>query len=536
MKSQPHRQPRFGRSACLASSLFAVLLHASPAMAQGKQPIAPITRYTGDILVKWHDGGNAAAAKTQDKVLTVASATGLPLSVKRPLSSNSTLVSIKGVAPETAPQIAAALARDPRIAAAEPDRWLLPSRLPNDPEFSSQLSHQPPVGATIGGANLATAWDRSTGTSSVVIAILDTGVLPHPDLQGRLLPGYDFITESARANDGDGRDGDATDAGDGATATECGTGSPGVGASGNSWHGTRVASVAGAATNNGSGIAGVDWAARILPVRVSGKCGARLSDVLDAMRWSAGLAVSNVPANPTPARVLNISLGGGDCSTFEQQAIDDVAAVGAVVVAAAGNTAGAPEAPGSCARVVSVTAHVDNGDSAHYASIGPQVTLSAPGGGCPTLQTSYTSGQPSCTTPSFIRTLSNSGNTPGSYTVVNSLGTSFAAPLTSGVVGLMLAIRPSLTPEQIIAGLRQSTRPHPANTYCTSAAGQGKCGSGLLDANGAVAYAQSLSAPPPSNGGGGGGGAIALWLSAVLFMLGACVLIATARTPTTSRR
>jgi len=528
----------------------AAMLLPLPALAQGKHPLTEPVRYTGDIMVKWRDeantkgtAGSTAQASTGDKLLTVASATGLPLTLKRTLSGENALVSIKGLDPAEAPRVAEALARDPRVAAAEPDRWLRPTRTPSDPEFNAQTNLHAPAGANLGGANLPAAWDRSIGSTSIVVAVIDTGVLPHPDLQGRLLPGYDFIAEVARANDGDGRDGDPTDAGDRATVAECGSGSPGIGANGNSWHGTRVASVVGAITNNGSGIAGADWSARLLPVRVSGKCGARLSDVLDAMRWSAGLAVNNVPNNPTPARVLNISLGGGSCSSFEQQAIDDVAAVGSVVVAAAGNNAGAPEAPGNCARVVSVTAHVDNGDSAHYASVGPEVTLSAPGGGCPTLQTSYTGGTASCATPSFIRTLSNTGDTPGSYTVVDSIGTSFAAPLTSGVVSMMLALRPSLTPAQIIDGLRQSARPHPANTYCTSAAGAGKCGAGLLDANAALAYAQNpgggsgggSGGSGNTGGGGGGGGSVPLWLSALLLLLGAGAC-AIARSTTTARR
>lgn len=536
----------FSTAARRCASLIAVSSMATllslPAAAQGKQPRVEPVRYTGDILVKWRDDAEASSGTPRDKhstdkVLTLASATGLPLTLKRPLSGkDGTLVAIKGLHPAQAPDVAAALAQDPRVAAAEPDRWLRPVRVPNDPGFSSQTALHAPVGALVGGANLPAAWDRTTGSTSIVVAVIDTGVLPHPDLQTRLLPGYDFIAEVARANDGDGRDGNAADAGDGATVAECSSGSPGVGVDGNSWHGTRVAGVVGALTNNGTDIAGVDWAARILPVRVSGKCGARLSDVLDGMRWAAGLSVGGVPDNPTPARVLNISLGGGSCSSFEQQAINDVAAVGALVVAAAGNNAGAPEAPGNCSGVISVTAHVENGDSAHYASVGPEVTISAPGGGCPTMQTNYSGGTPTCASPSTMRTLSNSGNTPGSYIVVDSLGTSFAAPVVSGVASMMLAINPGLTPAQIIEGMRRTARPHPAGTYCTTAAGNGTCGAGLLDASAAVAYAQNPGGPSTpgggtgggtgSGGGGGGGGALSLVLSAALLLLGvgACAI------------
>jgi serine protease len=137
----------------------------------------------------------------------------------------------------------------------------------------------PPTNS-LGGANLLRAWDRSRGSASIVVAVVDSGYLPHPDLVGRIVAGYDFITSTSVSQDGDGRDADPTDPGDYVpSGTSCGDDS---GPSNSTWHGTRVASVLGAMTNNGQDIAGVDWNARIQPVRVSGRCGALLSDTMTA--------------------------------------------------------------------------------------------------------------------------------------------------------------------------------------------------------------------------------------------------------------
>jgi serine protease len=288
--------------------------------------------------------------------------------------------------------------------------------------------------------------------------------------------------------------------------------------------------VLGAVTNNGLGIAGVDWSARIQPVRVSGQCGALLSDTVDGMRWAGGLSVPNVPANPTPARVVNVSLGGGTCSSIEQQAINDLNAAGVVVVAAAGNSAGAVEAPADCTGVVAVTAHANDGENASFANVGPQVTISAPGGGCGNSKVATVLGVPTCTAPggqSFIRTLSNDGaTTTGNFTIVSSQGTSFATPMVSGVVALMLSLNTSLTPAQVTTALKSSARAHPANTFCTTGSNTGMCGAGLLDADAALTAAvgtPATSTPAPStssSGGGGGGGAMSPWSASLLLLIG----------------
>jgi len=518
----------------IAATLLAVTacwsLPATAQATQGTQATTarPTPVYTGNYIVRWRDGSQSVSSS---QMRTVEANTGLTLNVKRSMAGTLQLLSVadaKGDAPEA---VAARLRQDPRIADAVPDRWLrLHDTVPNDPEFAVNQPYMGPPSQVVGGANLPRAWDRSRGSSGIVVAVVDTGYLPHPDLADRLVPGYDFISTTTVSNDGDGRDSDATDPGDFVPA---GTTCPdGTGQANSTWHGTRVAGVLGALTNNGVGIAGVDWAARIQPVRVSGRCGALLSDTVDGMRWAGGLAVPGVPGNPTPAKVVNISLGGGTCSTIEQQAVNDLNAAGVVVVAAAGNSAGAVEAPADCTGVIAVTAHANDGENASYANVGPQVAISAPGGGCGNSRVVMVGTTPTCSSPggsSVIRTPSNAGTTTATtYLISNSAGTSFASPMVAGVVSMMFAVNVALTPAQVTAGLKSSARPHPANTFCTTGTNVGKCGAGLLDADGALAAAANpaaVAAPAPatpaaSSGGGGGGGAMTPWSAGVLLVIG----------------
>ena len=361
--------------------------------------------------------------------------------------------------------IARKIAADPDVEYAEPDAIVYPTLTPNDPQFSRQWH----LTDTMGGINAPTAWDITTGSINTVVAVIDTGRTPHPDLDARMLPGYDLITEATRANDGDGRDADANDEGDWTTAADKAaiTSASCTERTSSSWHGTLVAGVIGATTQNGTGLAGIDWAARILPVRVLGKCGGTTSDVVDAMMWAAGNPVPGLPDNPNPAKILNLSLGGaGSCSNSEQTVINQLVASGKIIVVSAGNeNSSADQAPASCPGVINVAAVARNGSKASYSSFGGKVTLAAPGGD-----------------GGDLITLSNTGTTVQSAaTISGTSGTSFSAPVVSGVISLMLALRPDLDSVAVTRILAASARPFPDSTCDTSI-----CGAGIVDAAAAL--------------------------------------------------
>lgn len=403
----------------------------------------------------------------------------------------------------------------PDVAWVEPDVRIPRLQVPDDPRFGQQWHLQAPDGVTnFSGLNLTGAWVDTTG-SSTVVAVVDTGVrLSHPEFQSlgpRLLPGYDFVSEVEFANDSNGRDGDAADPGD--WVTRLGNASAvqqmvDAGACGNfqidpnldksSWHGTFIAGQIAAGTNNTLGVAGLNWAARVLPVRVSGKCGALLSDLLDGLRWAAGLTVTGTPPNPNPARVINLSFGGGlPCSPAYQSTIDAVSRtdllagrLGSLVVVAAGNEDRALARPADCNGVMAVAAVRKDGAKARYSSFGRNVALAAPGGsdegGVGTL---------------LLSTDNDGPTSPGLDTYGYKQGTSFAAPQAAGVASLMLAINPFLTPRQLVERMKAGARPHTTAATTGLAASCGSpgmgacncttttCGAGLLDANTSVQLA-----------------------------------------------
>lgn len=411
------------------------------------------------------------------------------------------------VQPGSGETIAVTLARlraDPEVETADIDQRRFAHALPDDPLFTGQWYLQSAQPSAI---DAVTAWDTTTGRSDVVIAELDTGVrYDHPDLlaisaSGRLLPGYDFITDATVANDGNGRDADASDPGDWVTSADAATSAfSGCTVENSSWHGTRVAGILGALSNNGSGIAGVTWKPQILPVRVLGKCGGFDSDILDAMRWAAGLHVTGVPDNPHPAQIINMSLGGkGSCSSAEQTVINEVIAAGAAVFVSAGNEGGPVDSPANCAGVAGIAGIRQAGTKVGYSSLGPEAALAAPAGNCVN-----TSG--ACLFP--IDTTVNMGTTVpagNGYTdAVNpNLGTSFSAPIVSGIAGLMFSVNSNLRPAQLIARLKEGAKPFPVSSdptvpNCHVPAGSNDlqtsecnctaqtCGAGMANAPGAL--------------------------------------------------
>jgi len=381
----------------------------------------------------------------------------------------------------------AALAREvsalPGVEYAEPDTILHPAAVPNDPRFVEQWDLSAPTapaaGSTLVGANLLPAWDVTTGASDVVVAVIDTGITAHADLAGQVLPGYDMITDAQIANDGSARDADPSDPGDWITSTESASGFfAGCGASNSSWHGTHVAGTIAAVSNNSLGVAGIAPGSKILPIRALGKCGGYTSDIVDGMRWAAGLSVTGAPTNPNPAAVLNLSLGGsGACSTTQQAAINDITAVGSTVVVAAGNSNvdAANAQPANCAGVVTVAATGSTGSRAYYSNYGSLVELAAPGG-----DTKLTPGP-------ILSTLNAGTTSPGTDTYVGYQGTSMATPHVAGVAALVKSVNPSLAPAALLSVLQNTSAAFPAGSTCSTA----NCGRGMLDASAAVSSAAS---------------------------------------------
>jgi len=362
---------------------------------------------------------------------------------------------------DEARQLAAELkSRDANVEYAEPDRIMVPLATPTDPSYTQQWD----LYEATGGINAPAAWDKSTG-AGINVAVIDTGYRPHADLSGQIMQGYDFISTTTIANDGGGRDTDASDPGDWTPAGSCGTGVPAADQN-SSWHGTHVAGTIAAKTNNGLGIAGIAYNAKIVPARVLGRCGGYTSDIADAIVWASGGTVTGVPANANKARVLNLSLGGtGACDTTTQNAINSARSRGAVVVVAAGNsnTNALNSNPGNCSGVITVAATNRAGGKASYSNYGTNVTIAAPGGD---------SGA------GILSTLNSGTTTPASDNYAWYMGTSMATPHVAGVVALMLAANPNLTPDDVAAKLKSTARAFPA--ACSG------CGAGIVNAAAAV--------------------------------------------------
>ncbi len=372
--------------------------------------------------------------------------------------------------------IARRIAQDPDVLDVLPDRLFFPQLTPTDPQYTNQWNL-----TQANGINMPAAWDITTGSSNMVIAILDTGYLNHADLSGRWIGGYDFVSNTDRSNDSNLRDADATDPGDWVTAMEAAS-APLIGCpvTDSRWHGTAMAGIIAANANNATGIAGINWNAKLLPVRVVGKCGGYESDIIDAMRWSVGIPVPGVPDNPNKAKLLNVSLAAvGSCSPAYQSAIDDVTGKGVTIIVSAGNNGALVSnySPGNCNGVITIGAVDKNGGLPGYANTGAAVAVAAPGG--------------SGTGNTAIPTTLDSGTT----TAVNDsiyaelTGTSIAAAHATGVASLMLTLNPVLLPSQIKYFLKNTAGAFPDAVALGSATNcnVNLCGGGIVDARSVLA-------------------------------------------------
>jgi serine protease len=465
-----------------------------------------ITAPSGRVIVQWRN--KQSSSLRTDRIPKASSLTAVQLRHQQTISDNlEVLETADALSSEDFARLLQRLNADPSIQYAAPDLHRQRHAVTSDPLLYEQwylLSTQP--AATRSDA----AWDLTQGSSSTIIAVLDTGIrFDHPDIGatvsgGKALPGYDFISNAAVANDGTGRDADASDPGDWVTTgdqaqsifADCE-------ASNSSWHGTRVAGLVGALTNNGQGVAGAAWNARVLPIRVLGKCGGFDSDIIAGMRWAAGLPVSGVPTNATPATIINMSLGSeGQCTAAYQAAIDEIVAAGVLVVASAGNDGGVVDAPANCAGVLGVAGLRHAGSKVGFSNLGPEIGISAPAGNCVNVGV----GQP-CLFAIAVAT--NSGTTtPAASTYTDrinyNIGTSFSAPMVAAGAALMRSVNAALSPSQMITLLQSSATAFPADgslpachvpasaddvqtTQCNCTTNT--CGAGMLNSGAAVAAA-----------------------------------------------
>ena len=358
------------------------------------------------------------------------------------------------------------LAADPNVEYVEVDRLNTIRLTPNDTRYGEQWGYSGTYGIK---ANQA--WDVTNGAGSVV-AVLDTGITAHSDLAANLLPGYDFINDTAVSNDGNGRDNDPSDPGDWVSANQCGGTHA---AQSSSWHGTHVAGTIAAVTNNAKGVAGVAYGAKIVPVRVLGTCGGYDSDIADAIIWASGGTVSGVPANANPAEVINLSLGGsGACGSTTQAAINGAVSRGTTLVIAAGNdnTNVSNASPANCNNVIAVASTTSTGARSSFSNYGALIDIAAPGS-------------------NILSTLNSGTTTPGAESYAAYNGTSMATPHVAGVVALLQAVSTTpKTPAQVEALIKANVTPFPSTPSQS-------IGPGILNAKAVVDAANGGGNPNP---------------------------------------
>lgn len=430
---------------------------------------------TDRFIVVYRDNSRALQSTVQSKLSTASTNLGMGIRAVRTLSTGSDLIRTDRMLDRAqSKQLMVELMKDPNVLAVEPDLKVKRLFVPNDPLYAQQWHYKNGPG----GINAEPAWDITKGAGTVV-AVLDTGITPHSEFAGQVVPGYDFIADVFTAADGDGRDADPNDPGDYDYYYD------------SSWHGTHVAGTIAAKTDNGVGTAGVAPDTKILPVRVLGVGGGYTSDIVDAITWASGGTVAGVPANANPAEVINLSLGGGGaCSTVWQTAIDAAVARGTTIVVAAGNSGGdaANLTPASCNNVIAVAAVGPTGTKASYSSYGAVVDVAAPGG--------------SGFSPAADNVLStyNLGlTTQGAEGYAWNAGTSMAAPHIAGIAALIQSASATpKTPAQVKKIIENTA--YANGGFPGGCSYDVPCGTGIADAAAAVLVANGtnpLPADPP---------------------------------------
>lgn len=439
----------------------------------------------GRFIVKMKNDTQAPVATDRARATAshAAKGKGRAVTETRKISVGAELVKLdRGLNQAEATDFMTKIAASPEVEYIVPDERMTIRSTPNDEFYRLQWHYT----ERTGGINLPAAQDMATG-KGVTVAVLDTGITPHSEFAGKVLPGRDMLSEASIARDGNGRDNDPIDEGDWVEADD-----PDCAKSNryqfapSSWHGSHVAGTILANTNNRRGVAGVAPDAKLLPVRVLGRCGGYTSDIVDGMYWAAGLPTrfgdTVDPINPNPAKVLNMSLGGrGYCSPAYQDAINAVRRTGATIFVAAGNDNKGTynEAPGNCEGVVTIGATDRQGARSPFSNYGPEVDLSAPGGN---MRYNYEDG--------IASTWNDGERGRGNESYTYMQGTSMATPHVAGIAALMLEANPALTPNQIEDILKRTARRMPAS--CSEG-----CGTGIADAAAAVKAARDLATPTP---------------------------------------
>ncbi|MGW0697766.1 S8 family peptidase [Streptomyces sp. NPDC002867] len=433
-------------------------------------PAAPVEKVIVTYKSKAAEATSNTAARSD--AAEKAGKTGESLSFERRLAGGSALVDLGGEAStKDLAEVLDAFRADPQVASVEADiRAYAMALTPDDTEYAKQWD----LFEATGGMNVPGAWDKTTG-SGVTVAVIDTGYAAHTDLAANTVAGYDFISSSTDARDGGGRDSNPKDEGDwNATDGECGVGSR---AGNSSWHGTHVAGTIAATTNNAKGVAGIAYGSKVQHVRVLGKCGGSSSDIADAITWASGGSVPGIPANATPAKVINLSLGGASstCPSVYQNAINGAVSRGTTVVVAAGNsnTNASGFTPANCANIINVASTSREGNRSYYSNYGTIVDVSAPGG--ETRRATDTPGTVTTPENGILSTLNSGTTTQSTENYKPYQGTSMAAPHIAGLAALLESAKPTLTPADIESAIKANARPLPGT--CT-----GGCGAGIADA------------------------------------------------------